>query len=82
VRILRRAQNPIGAVCPSAPDGTVVTMDVGRVVFVNVIDYNGTPTNVDDDIGISSDIESVSGPHPDLESDFELFCSVVGAGLT
>ncbi len=66
----------------SMPDNTVVTMDVGRVVFVNVIDYNGTPTNVDDDETIASDIESVSGPHPDLESDFELFCSVVSAGLT
>ena len=66
----------------SMPDGTKVTMDVGRVVFVNVIDYNGTPTDVDDDVLISSDIESVSGPHPDLASDFELFCSVVSAGLT
>jgi hypothetical protein len=64
-------------------DGTLtLTMDVGRIVFVNLIDYNGTPTNVDDDVFLSSDVESLSGPHPDFESDFELFCSVVIAGLT
>jgi transposase len=27
-------------------------------------------------------IESISGPHPDLESDFALFCEVVVPGLT
>jgi hypothetical protein len=63
-------------------DGTIATMDVGRVVFVSVLDYNGTPTNVDDDVEVSSSIESISGPHPDLESDFALFCDVVVAGLT
>jgi hypothetical protein len=63
-------------------DGTIAIMDVGRVVFVSVLDYNGTPTNVDDDVEISSSIESISGPHPDLESDFELFCEVVVPGLT
>jgi hypothetical protein len=63
-------------------DGTIAIMDVGRVVFVSVIDYNGTPTDTDDDVEISSSIESISGPHPDLESDFELFCEVVVPGLT
>jgi hypothetical protein len=63
-------------------DGTIVTMDVGRVVFVTVLDYNGTPTDTDDDVEISSSIESISGPHPDLESDFALFCEVVVPGLT
>jgi hypothetical protein len=63
-------------------NGTVVNMDVGRLVFVSVLDYNGTPTNTDDDVEISSSIESISGPHPDLESDFELFCEVVVPGLT
>jgi hypothetical protein len=63
-------------------DGTMVTMDVGRVVFVTVLDYNGTPTNVDDDIFISQTIESISGPHPDLESDFTLFCEVLVPALT
>jgi hypothetical protein len=63
-------------------DGTVAIKDVGRVVFVTVLDYNGTPTNVEDDIFISQTIESISGPHPDLESDFTLFCEVLVPALT
>jgi hypothetical protein len=64
------------------PDGTVAIKDVGRVVLANVIDYNGTPTNVDDDEFISQSVETVSGPHPELESDFTLFCPAVVDGLT
>ncbi len=64
------------------PDGTVAIKDVGRVVFATVLDYNGTPTDVDDDVFISQSIESISGPHPDLESDFTLFCEVVVPALT
>jgi hypothetical protein len=64
------------------PDGTVAIRDVGRVVFATVLDYNGTPTNTEDDEFISQTIESISGPHPDLESDFELFCEVVVPALT
>jgi hypothetical protein len=63
-------------------DGTVAIKDVGRAVFVAVLDYNGTPTNTDDDEFISQTIESISGPHPDLESDFTLFCEVVVPALT
>jgi hypothetical protein len=63
-------------------DGTVAIRDVGRVVFVTVLDYNDTPTNTEDDEFISQSIESISGPHPDLESDFELFCEVVVPALT
>jgi len=64
------------------PDGTVAIKDVGRVVFVTVLDYNGTPTDVEDDVFISQTIESISGPHPDLESDFTLFCEVLVPALT
>ena len=64
------------------PDGQIVTMDVGRVVFVSVIDYNGTPTDTSDDVTISTSIESISGPHPDLQSDFALFCEVVVPALS
>jgi hypothetical protein len=64
------------------PDGTVAVKDVGRVVFVTVLDYNGTPTNVEDDIFISQTIESISGPHPDLQSGFTLFCEVLVPALT
>ena len=63
-------------------DGTVAFKDVGRVVFASVIDYNGTPTDVEDDVFISQTIESVSGPHPELESGFTLFCEVVAPALT
>jgi hypothetical protein len=63
-------------------DGAVAIRDVGRVVFAPVLDYNDTPTDVEDDEFISETIESISGPHPDLESDFELFCEVVVPALT
>jgi len=63
-------------------NGKTVTMDVGRVVFVSVINYNGTPTDTSDDVTISESIESISGPHPDLQSDGALFCQVVVAALT
>jgi hypothetical protein len=63
-------------------DGTVALKDVGRVVFVTVLDYSGTPTDVEDDVLISQSIESISGPHPDVESGFTLRCEVVVAALT
>jgi hypothetical protein len=63
-------------------DGTVAFKDVGRVVFVTVLDYSGTPTDTSDDVFISQTIESISGPHPELESGFTLFCEVVVPALT
>jgi hypothetical protein len=63
-------------------DGTVAIRDVGRVVFATVLDYNGTPTDTEDDEFISQTVESIAGPHPDLEGDFELFCEVVAPALT
>jgi hypothetical protein len=63
-------------------DGTRLIMDLGRVVFATVLDYNGTPTDVEDDIFISQQIESVSGPHPDSDSDGELFCATLVPALT
>ena len=63
-------------------DGTVAIKDVGRIVFATVIDYNGTPTDVEDDVFLSQTIESISGPHPDAESGFTLFCEVVVPALT
>jgi hypothetical protein len=64
------------------PDGTVASRDVGRIVYVTMIDYNGTPTDTSDDEVLSESIESISGPHPELESDFTLFCEVVVPALT
>lgn len=63
-------------------DGTVGLKDVGRIVFSTVIDYNGTPTDTEDDEFISQEILSISGPHPEAESDFTLFCPTVVDGLT
>jgi hypothetical protein len=62
--------------------GTVAIKDLGRVVFATGLDYNGTPTDTSDDEFISQTIESISGPHPNLESDFTLFCEVVVPALT
>jgi hypothetical protein len=63
-------------------DGTVAIKDVGRIVLATVLDYNGTPTDTEDDVFISQTIESVSGPHPEAESGFTLFCEVAVPALT
>jgi hypothetical protein len=63
------------------PDGTTLLKDRGRIVFEVVFDDNGTPENFEDDL-FTQEIVSVSGPHPEAESDFELFCEVVIEALT
>jgi hypothetical protein len=57
-------------------------MDVGRVVFVTVIDYNGTPTDTSDDEFVCQEIESISGPHPNPDSNGELFCATFLPAVT
>ena len=52
-----------------------VIMDRGRITFEEVI-YFGDLESIEDDEFISSVITSISGPHPEAESDFELFCEV------
>jgi FlaG/FlaF family flagellin (archaellin) len=64
------------------PDGTIVNMDVGQIVVVSVLDYNGTPTNADDDTLLSQSVVFQAGPHPDLDSNFELFCQNLVTYLT
>jgi hypothetical protein len=64
------------------PDGTIVSKDVGRIVVVSVLDYNGTPTNTEDDTLLSESVVFQAGPHPDLDSNFELFCQNLVAHLT
>jgi hypothetical protein len=64
------------------PDGTTLLKDRGRVVFEAIIDYNDTPLDTSDDFFVTDRIVSVSGPHPDLESDFELFCPIITDALT
>jgi hypothetical protein len=65
-----------------ASDGTVLSVDVGRIVFRDVFDYNGTPLDANDDVFISGEIISIRGPHPNAESDFALFCEIVTGQLT
>jgi hypothetical protein len=48
--------------------GAVLLRDAGIATFRN--------TFVDDEL-VSSELISVKGPHPDAESDFELFCEVM-----
>ncbi len=53
--------------------GPVLLRDAGIAVFTDVFDLaTGDP--------ISSDV-SIKGPHPDLESDFALFCEVIAGAL-
>jgi hypothetical protein len=56
------------------PHGSVLLRDAGIAVFTDVFDLDtGEP--------ISSDF-SIKGPHPDLESDFALFCEVIVPALS
>ena len=57
-------------------DGIEAAFDRGQIVFRTVIDLHD-PADPDDDEVIASDIPKQAGPHPDADSDFELFCAVV-----
>jgi hypothetical protein len=60
----------------TSSDGAT-TQDVGRIVFADVWDYSGTPTDPEDDVFLSNSIESESGALPGVA-----FCDFVTAGLT
>ena len=62
-------------------DGTVAIKDVGRIVYVDVINYHGTLTDTSDDEVLSESIESISGQNPEAENS-TLFCTTVVAALT
>jgi hypothetical protein len=62
-------------------DGTVLVKDVGRIVFASTFDF-GDPGDFEDDVFLGFEIVSVSGPHPEAESDFALFCQVIVPALT
>ena len=63
------------------PGSKPLLMDAGRLVFAFLIDHGGTPGDPDDDVLISRDVVFQAGPHPDLDSDFELFCEVIPPAL-
>jgi hypothetical protein len=54
------------------PHGPVLVRDAGLAVFEDV--FNG-------DEFISETVTVLKGPHPDLDSDFELFCEVMTDAL-
>jgi hypothetical protein len=57
-------------------NGPTLSRDAGTVTFVDVFEYTGDPENPVGDF-ISTDLVGLHGPHPDLLSDFELFCGVL-----
>ena len=60
----------------SITHGPTLIRDAGTVTFTYVFEYSG---DRDDPLGdlISRDYHDLHGPHPDLVSDFELFCDVL-----
>ena len=56
-------------------NGRMLSRDAGVVTFTDVID--ATTDEV-----ISQTVSGEKGPHPDLDSDFELFCEVMTDALT
>ena len=57
------------------PNGRVLSRDAGSVTFTLLIDA------ATDEL-ISQTVSSEKGPHPDLDSDFEIFCNVVAPALS
>jgi hypothetical protein len=61
-------------------DGGVVAKDVGRIAFEDTV-YLGDLTTDADNAFISSRITRINGPHPEADSDFQLFCQVFTQAL-
>jgi len=57
-----------------APNGGVLTADMGIIIFTNLFDSSGN--------FISQTVNVVAGPHPEADSGFTLFCQVVTAALS
>lgn len=62
----------------SIPGGPTLSRDAGVVTVATTfsVDQNG------DLVFVSQDVSGLHGPHPDLLSDFELFCEVIVPALT
>ncbi len=60
--------------------GPPLIRDAGPVTFVDVYEYTGDPNDPMGDF-ISETLAGLHGPHPDLLSDFSLFCDVLGPYL-
>jgi hypothetical protein len=64
----------------SITNGPTLSVDAGTVTITRVFEYTGNPDEPVGDL-ISQDLSFLHGPHPDLLSDFELFCDVLGPYL-
>lgn len=67
--------NGVPELVKSSSGGAPLTMDVGKIVFVGVIDDGGTPLDTSDDTLVSASIGADNGPHPDAESG--VLCSII-----
>jgi hypothetical protein len=57
------------------PHGGLLTLDAGIITFANTFELETGEF-------ISSEIVEIKGPHPQAESDFELFCEVFTEALS
>ena len=64
----------------SITHGPTLSRDAGIFTAVDVYTYTGDPNNPVGD-RISETLSDLHGPHPDLLSDFSVFCDVVGPYL-
>jgi hypothetical protein len=64
----------------SITHGPTLSRDAGIFTAVDVFKYTGDPNNPVGDF-ISETLSDLHGPHPDLLSDFSVFCDVVGPYL-
>ena len=60
----------------SITGGPTLIRDAGIVTLVDVYGYTGDPSNPVGDL-ISETLSGLHGPHPDLLSDFSVFCDVL-----
>jgi hypothetical protein len=60
--------------------GRTLLRDAGTVTITDVFEYTGNPDEPFGDL-ISRSLSGLHGPHPDLLSDFEAFCNVLGPYL-
>ncbi len=56
-------------------NGRVLSRDAGRVTFTSIFDATTGDF-------ISQTLSAEKGPHPDLDSDFAVFCNVIIPALT
>ena len=64
----------------SITGGPTLTRDAGIVTWVQVFEYTGDPTQPLGD-PVSEAFPQLHGPHPELLSDFTLFCDVLAPYL-